>query len=328
MKQLIFTLFAVCLTVCANAQVPIVTITSPSGGAQLTKGVTYQVNYTVTPYNIALGGWFFPGPVVDGISPNVNGITSTCANANIGAVNINGSNAYISFRPSDGNTAGGNNAAQTPNGNCTITVKGCTYQPFSTVVCGTSMINVQIGSPLAIELAAFNGKYENEKVTLTWATASEKANDRFEVSRSTNGVNFEKLGTVKAAGTTSAKTDYNFVDATVNAAGLVYYRLSNVDANGKVENSKVIAVYTGNSDKLEVSAVLSGDVYTVRTNSNDDNGLTVRLSDIAGRVISEQKFASVEGANEYQVSAANLNSGIYFLTVSNKIQATTVKVIR
>ncbi len=49
---------------------------------------------------------------------------------------------------------------------------------------------------------------EYSTATLSWLTQSEINNERFEVERSSNGINFNYLKTVRSAGTTNEPQAY------------------------------------------------------------------------------------------------------------------------
>ena len=99
-------------------------------------------------------------------------------------------------------------------------------------------------SPLPVVLTAFDAKAAGADVRLTWATASEVNNAYFDVERSTDGKTFAALGRVSGHGTSLVASTYAHLDAGVasHLAGLVYYRLRQVDADGTATYSPVRSV--------------------------------------------------------------------------------------
>src|SRR5690606_28516311 len=81
-------------------------------------------------------------------------------------------------------------------------------------------------------------------VDLTWATASEYNNDRFEIERSTNGLNWSQIGSVSGMGTTQQRHEYLFTDE-YPENGENYYRLKQVDFDDKYEYSPIRLVTFG-----------------------------------------------------------------------------------
>jgi len=94
--------------------------------------------------------------------------------------------------------------------------------------------DVTISRPLPVTLTSFEAKAAGQDALLTWTTAQELNNDRFEVERSLNGVDFEKIGTVQGKGTTPVASTYRFLDAGAGrrTSKLLYYRLRQVDLDG------------------------------------------------------------------------------------------------
>jgi hypothetical protein len=98
---------------------------------------------------------------------------------------------------------------------------------------------------LPVTLTNFNARYEGDgKSVLEWNTETEVNNDRFEIQRSVDGQNFSTIGTLAGSGTTSHTVKYTYLDQGVDALGadLVYYRLRQVDIDGKSELSQVVMV--------------------------------------------------------------------------------------
>ncbi len=84
---------------------------------------------------------------------------------------------------------------------------------------------------LPITLANLTVKPKNDEVVLNWETKNEINNRHFIIEHSKDGQNFEAIGTVKAAGTSSETNRYVFVDKTPYV-GINYYRLVQVDVDG------------------------------------------------------------------------------------------------
>lgn len=103
-------------------------------------------------------------------------------------------------------------------------------------------------TPLPVELKAFSGRWANGAAELNWSTASEKNSQHFVVERSTGQeVAFRAVGQVAAAGTSTNSLNYQLRDAEAGAQGaaILYYRLRQVDADGKQVFSPVVSVMVG-----------------------------------------------------------------------------------
>ena len=92
-----------------------------------------------------------------------------------------------------------------------------------------------------VELVSFTASADENKILLRWETATEKNNSGFDVERSTDGKNFAKIGNVQAKGTTTEQQSYSYVDQS-SSGGKFYYRLKQVDLDGKFHYSNSIEV--------------------------------------------------------------------------------------
>jgi hypothetical protein len=108
---------------------------------------------------------------------------------------------------------------------------------------GTCQLVSPAAQPLPVRLVSFEALPQGAHTYLSWATAQELHNDRFEVERSTNGQQFAQIGSLPGAGTSSAARAYHFTDVGASAvARQLYYRLRQVDTNGEFIYSPVRVV--------------------------------------------------------------------------------------
>jgi len=97
-------------------------------------------------------------------------------------------------------------------------------------------------------MVSFTGKYNSGISTLDWATSQEFNNKEFELLRSTDGLKFDKIATIAGAGNTSIAQKYQYQDR-INGQGYVYYRLRQVDLDGKSTLSNIVRLSLGNDVK-------------------------------------------------------------------------------
>jgi hypothetical protein len=97
------------------------------------------------------------------------------------------------------------------------------------------------------QVTSFTSTLKNDRVDLKWATNSEKNVSHFIIEKSTDGKDYSQAGIVFAFGSTSETMNYPFFDKNINAnqAGTIYYRLSSVTTDGKIEFSQVTTISTG-----------------------------------------------------------------------------------
>ena len=139
------------------------------------------------------------------------------------------------------------------------------FQAFADNLAGGLFITT--AAPLPVELTAFGGRWANGAAELSWATASETNSSHFVVERS-GGPNeaFRAIGQVAAAGTGTRARTYQLRDAAAGAQGVatLYYRLRQVDRDGRQEFSPLITVAVGKpAPALEVYPNPAADAQAV-----------------------------------------------------------------
>jgi hypothetical protein len=96
-------------------------------------------------------------------------------------------------------------------------------------------------SPLPVSLVAFQAQATRGGVALLWATASEHNAGQFVLERAADApIGFAAIGQVPCTGTTSHNQAHQFVDP--NPAARSFYRLRQVDRDGTVTFSSVVAI--------------------------------------------------------------------------------------
>jgi uncharacterized lipoprotein YddW (UPF0748 family) len=76
---------------------------------------------------------------------------------------------------------------------------------------------------------------------VNWRTLSETNTASFEVERSTDGVNFNRVASLRAAGNSQTERTYRLTDPLL-AEGIYYYRIRSIDRDGKSSYSEVKSV--------------------------------------------------------------------------------------
>ena len=94
---------------------------------------------------------------------------------------------------------------------------------------------------LPIELSKFEGVNKDNKVLLNWTTETESNNKLFEVEKSSDGINFSKIGEVNGGGNSHQQINYDFIDPRPNK-GTNYYRLKQIDNDGTSKHSSIVTL--------------------------------------------------------------------------------------
>jgi hypothetical protein len=104
-----------------------------------------------------------------------------------------------------------------------------------------------IGSTLPVSFLYAKAEATSNDALISWATGFEDNADRFEVEYSTNGTRFTVIGSVQASNNPSG-SKYSFLHQSP-AGGTAYYRIRQVDKDGKALYSKTVVLVIGNNRK-------------------------------------------------------------------------------
>lgn len=122
---------------------------------------------------------------------------------------------------------------------------------------------------LPIELVNFYGKHYGENIKLFWTTASEINNDYFIIYKSSDGINYSELDRVDGSGNSNVYMNYEYLDNQI-CDTIVYYKLRQVDYDGKYTESDPIAMQCrekDNSGEMKCYDILGREI------NNDYNGI-------------------------------------------------------
>lgn len=176
----------------------------------------------------------------------------------------------------------------------------------------------------AFEVAAHPGR----QVLVSWATASEKDNAYFTVERSADGVHFETIQTIPG-NNASADRHYEWTDP-LPYPGLNYYRLSQVDFDGRATNFGVKVVRIGEGDAA----------FSVFPNPSNQATVTVlidlpfafngvlEITDMNGRMLDSRALVLESGRNRLEQPVNDLASGVYWLRLSGTNSTSVLKFLK
>ena len=165
---------------------------------------------------------------------------------------------------------------------------------------------------LPVQLISFTAHNENNKNILNWNTASEINNDHFEVERSTDGKIWNAIGDVQGHGTTNIEESYSFIDASANtlSGNVVYYRLKQVDYNGKFEYSDIRKISTVKSDNF-IKVFPNPATNMLNISFSENNTRSISIYSMNGVCV----YTSTNENLQKRIDISSFASGMYILKV-------------
>ena len=179
---------------------------------------------------------------------------------------------------------------------------------------------------LPVELVSFTATPLSKINKLTWLTATETNNKDFDIQRSPQPPKgafdkWESLGLVNAEGKAAAYTFWDNAPLSIS-----YYRLRQVDFDGKETFSKVVSVSQTKGGSLTITPNPTSDKVqiSVPNEAFSDQPMSITLYDLSGRQVLSQK----SNASNASLDLSNLAKGVYLLEVQAQKMIYQEKVVR
>lgn len=218
---------------------------------------------------------------------------------------------FVGFGTTANANEGGTNAPA-PSATSSIRRIGGTQD---TNVNGTDFVVVSgTFSPLPVTYTSIQARSLENHIELAWGTSAEVGAEKFEIERSNNALEFYKIGQVMAQGDSRNKLNYSFIDNSP-IEGINYYRLKQIDLDGKYEYSKIVSTVFGKE----------AEAFEILGNPTQSSNITLLLKNLP---IEQLRLFSATGQNiPFESTASNnrltiqpktsLSSGIYYLVLEN-----------
>lgn len=272
------------------------------------------------------------------VSQSVNGQCPTPSGMLAVPVSLNG-NCFINIQFAIPNSnvsiynASGYVAQGTANGSGNVLIAyPCASNPITSIISISTSPGIQICNTavftsivlLPVKLVSFSAKLTDSKsVEINWETAFEINNDKFVIEKSTNGTNFISIGTVNAIGEGLGQKIYSYSDNSFASGSFAFYRLKQVDTDGKETYSKVIYI---NDQSAADYSLFPNPISNGNTTFSVKGLLTkeltyknIQITDILGKNIPFK----INGLSYIEINPS-VPSGIYFVKIKEK----TIKLLK
>lgn len=220
-------------------------------------------------------------------------------------------------------------------GSTTFKYKVCNGSLCSETATVTISFSAAGSAPVLLNDFIANCDKDN-KVSLSWTASAGTGNERFEIERSTDGINFTKAGTVASEATNGQPNNYSFtqkVSRQTADKNDLYYRLKLVTADDAVTTSKVLIARVYKTKTLQLLSVTPNPaVNDIRVNAqlNEDAYIVLKVVNQAGNELIRQSVKSPAGMNTYTLEGSSrLERGMYLLEmIVNSNERMVVRLIK
>ena len=183
---------------------------------------------------------------------------------------------------------------------------------------------------IPVTLVDFHATKNNKTVTLFWNTSSENNNKGFYIERSTDGNQYKSLGFVQSksvGGNSNINLDYTAVDDQPSTA-INYYRLKQVDLDGKYVYSKTVLVRFDKPGSFYINNIYpkpATDILHVSVEAGMISNGNLTVVDMNGKTVIPSNIVLSKGNNIFHVDISSLSKGIYFLKINNSEKETAIE---
>lgn len=183
---------------------------------------------------------------------------------------------------------------------------------------------------LPVSWNTFNVAPQENDAQLLWATNIEVNNNHYEIERSIDAINFEKVGEVDAKGNTAELSTYEFFDKdalTINAAHL-YYRIKQVDNDNAYSYSKIETIslnqneQQNNTENPIITVFPNPTTDYIQINSNQEVQ-SVTIYNMNGQPI----YQNLDHQVSNRIDLSNYTPAIYIVSIGLSNNQTISKTI-
>ena len=196
---------------------------------------------------------------------------------------------------------------------------------------GTAIINPEAG-PTPVTLTRFSATLEKkDEVKIDWETTMEINCKEFVVQRSFNGNLFSDIQTFAGSGTTNLTHSYSATDAIFSpVSNTVYYRLKQVDLDGKVNFSNIVALKIAPATRpFTISPNPFTNFLNIHIEWKQTESASVKIFNLEGKEVFSKKVSFQKGNNDLKIKdLPALASGTYFLELVSSSQQKIKKLIK
>ena len=196
----------------------------------------------------------------------------------------------------------------------------------------TVTLNYVANAVLPVKLTSFTAALNNNNVRLAWATSTEINASNFVIERSYNGVDYSAIAVVMAYGNSTETKSYQYSDFTFSAnSTIIYYRLRQVDIDGRSDLSSTRIIRTAKQDQNSLSILtfpnpVSNELKITIPGNWQNKKVSYEIINLNGQVA-----ARIENGNSSQTETINISKlapGFYMAKVTCDGQTAQQKIIK
>jgi len=196
---------------------------------------------------------------------------------------------------------------------------------------GTAIINPDNG-PLPVTMVSFTASlFQDNRVKLDWSTSMEINCSKYKIERSFDGNLFSEVASISGSGTTSIFHSYSATDdVSAATASIVYYRIKQLDIDGKGSYSKVLPVKLKiNSRQITISPNPFTSYLNINMEWNRSEIISAKVINVQGKEVAAKSIQMNKGLNYVSMDElSRLPAGNYFIQFVSGTERFTQKITK
>jgi Secretion system C-terminal sorting domain len=181
---------------------------------------------------------------------------------------------------------------------------------------------VDIGLPVTgLQVQA---KRKGKAAQVDWQTLTESNSSHFELERSRNGIAFTAIANIAAAGNSTIKKEYTYLDMKASE-GINYYRIKQVDSDGKFVYSAIVKLLLFNEATNLIVYPNPAKDWVQMEFASARNVVLVNVVDALGRIVQTKVLPT---SSNLKLDVSSLTNGLYYLQLSDGEKIATAKFVK
>ncbi|WP_439483286.1 T9SS type A sorting domain-containing protein [Cyclobacterium plantarum] len=199
--------------------------------------------------------------------------------------------------------------------------------------CDSGTVTIEVMSALPVVWLDFMATEVEDGNLVVWKTSREENNKEYQVWRSSNPLaGFEMVGEVGAIGESTAPLQYTFKDTRLYPSGNLYYKIVQVDLDGKKSSTSVFRLGQ-KAGKARQFHVYPNPHYNGPVNVEFDSGLQHRKVSISiqnhlGHVLFAREGTGQIISRQFRLQLGSMPSGFYILVLRSEKEVSMLRWVK
>jgi hypothetical protein len=165
---------------------------------------------------------------------------------------------------------------------------------------------------LPVKLTMFSGTNTKDKTQLIWDIEEEKNMESYVIQYSKDGKLFKDIASIPSTNSSIKKRYHAELAKQTDAKG--YYRLAQIEKNGRKSFSKTIVLTIDNSMSISCNTIATSSL-SIKVNTDKQSQLKLMLYSQNGQLIQSENRITNKGFNEWNVPTSKAKNGLYLLSI-------------